>query len=192
MRTELHSKTCAKLQTPSPSSARISVKSSFANCFDAIIFASCNSIKVPPVGLGGWETRSPERPEFFTADGADFTDRGPHGIENKVDAFATRQFCQQTPPWARRLRHKKGVRTASLDKRPHPHRMYLSLDPDLTGRSQSLLASSCLKPDAAEYNLLALESEMQENHIKHIFQAMQRRGMKLHNNPMPAMRRPRV
>jgi len=74
--------------------------------------------------------------------------------------------------------------TVSLDKRPHPHRMFFSLEPDLTGRAQSLLASSCLKPEADEYNLLALESEMQEDHIKHIVQAIQRRGMKPHNNPI--------
>ena len=63
--------------------------------------------------------------------------------------------------------------TVSLDKRPHPHRMFLSLDPDRAGREDALLASSCLKPEADEYNLLAWESQMQKNHIQHILQAMQ-------------------
>lgn len=76
--------------------------------------------------------------------------------------------------------------TVSLDKRPHPHRMFFSLGPDLTGRAQSLLVSSCLKPEADEYNLMALESEMQENHIEHIVRAIQRCGMKLHNKPIQA------
>ncbi len=81
--------------------------------------------------------------------------------------------------------------TVSLDKRPHPHRMFLSLEPDLTGRVQSILASSSLKLDAAEYNLLALESEMQKNHYQHIVEAIQRRGIKPYNKPTQATRYPR-
>lgn len=78
--------------------------------------------------------------------------------------------------------------TVSLDKRPHPHRVFLSIDPDLTGREYALLASTCLTPEADEYNLLALESQMQENHIQHIVQAVQqRRGLRPHNKPMQEM-----
>jgi hypothetical protein len=75
-----------------------------------------------------------------------------------------------------------------LDKRPHPHRMFLSLDPDLTGREDPLPASSCLKLEADEYNLLALESQMQRNHILHILQAMQRRRLGPYNKPTQATR----
>lgn len=82
--------------------------------------------------------------------------------------------------------------TVSLDKRPHPHRIFLMLAPDLTGRAESLRASTCLKPDAQEYNLLALEAEMQENHMEHILEAIRRNGMKPHNKPVQATQFPRA
>lgn len=74
--------------------------------------------------------------------------------------------------------------TVSLDKRPHPHRMLLKLAPDLTGRAESLPASTCLKPDAQEYNLLALKTETQENHMEHIIEAIRRHGMKPPNQAL--------
>jgi len=74
--------------------------------------------------------------------------------------------------------------TVSLDKRPHPHRMFFTLASDLTGRTGSLPVSTCLKADAQEYNLLALEAGMQENHMEHIVEAIGRNGIEPHKGKL--------
>lgn len=74
--------------------------------------------------------------------------------------------------------------TVSLDKRPNPHRVFLSLASDLTGRPEALLVSTCLKADSQEYSLLALEAETQDNHMEHILTAIRRKGLESHNKPI--------
>ena len=83
--------------------------------------------------------------------------------------------------------------TLSLDKRPHPHRMFFSLDTELTGREDALLTSTCLLPEADQYDLLALESHVQKNHLHHIVRAMQQQqGRAPENKPLQATRYPRT
>jgi len=78
--------------------------------------------------------------------------------------------------------------TVSLDKRPNPHRVFLSLAPDLTGNAEDLLASTCLNADAKEHHLLAFETETQDNHMEYILSAIRRRGMESHNKTIQARR----
>ena len=60
----------------------------------------------------------------------------------------------------------------SLDKRPHPSRMFLKLAPDLTGRDNPLYASTSLAQDDDKYCLLAFESVRDDGAIKQILKAL--------------------
>jgi hypothetical protein len=61
----------------------------------------------------------------------------------------------------------------SLDKRPHPGRMFYEFDPNLTGGQNSIRASTSLHPDNFDYHLMAFEAPRQKNLIARIIKSLE-------------------
>jgi hypothetical protein len=62
--------------------------------------------------------------------------------------------------------------TVSLDKRPHPHRMYNSISTDLSNRPTDILASTSLLAKEHGYNFMAIETEKNETAINQMIAAL--------------------
>jgi hypothetical protein len=62
--------------------------------------------------------------------------------------------------------------TVSLDKRPHPQRMYTSISNDLSNRSEDILASTSLLAKEHGYSFMAIETDKDETTISQMITAL--------------------
>jgi hypothetical protein len=68
--------------------------------------------------------------------------------------------------------------TVSLDKRPHPHRMYTSISSDLSNRSEDILASTSLLAKENGYSFMAIETDKDETTISQMITALRNTKVK--------------
>lgn len=99
----------------------------------------------------------------------------------RLEPIDTNRDSQRINGW--KLAFPNVVIRVSLDRRPHPGRMFFDLATDLTGRKEHLLASTSLAQDADAYQLLAFESVRDDSLMGQILKAVAKMGIGLHNKP---------
>jgi hypothetical protein len=96
--------------------------------------------------------------------------------KKRIDQIDTKRDSQAVNGWV--MQFPNISITVSLDKRPHPHRMYTNISSDLSNRPEEILASTSLLAKEHGYSFMAIETDRDETTINQMIAALRNTKVK--------------